>query len=134
MNQYPEGKKAEMLKALELSLGIVTTACKKVGIERRTHYNWLKNDPVYRASVNDVEEEAVDLSESKLFEKIMGVKVLVDKNNPESGAYQVPPSDRAIIFHLKAKGKKRGYNDRTEPVVQPKKLGLDLYEESVFEE
>ena len=32
--------KKEIIKALEKSLGIVTTACKNVGIARSTYYEW----------------------------------------------------------------------------------------------
>ena len=40
--------KKAMLSALEKSLGIVTSACVKVGISRVTHYIWLKEDEEYR--------------------------------------------------------------------------------------
>ena len=33
-----------MLEALEKTLGVVTSACKIVGIDRTTHYQWLKDD------------------------------------------------------------------------------------------
>lgn len=122
-------KKKAMLKALEKSLGIVSHACKSIGIHRSTHYDWLESDPDYRSAVTELEEDALDLSESKLFERIVGVKLLSDKNNPESAVYQVPPSDRAIIFHLKTKGKKRGYIERNEPFVKQQKYGKDLEEE-----
>ena len=39
--------KVAMLEALEQTLGVVTTACKMVGIERKTHYNWLEKDEDY---------------------------------------------------------------------------------------
>jgi len=33
-------KKQAMIEALTDSLGVVTIACKKVGIARNTHYEW----------------------------------------------------------------------------------------------
>jgi len=36
--------KKSMIEALEKSLGIVTSACKAVGISRETHYRWLRED------------------------------------------------------------------------------------------
>ena len=43
MNKTEQHKKA-IIEALEKSLGVVTTACKKVGIGRTQFYNWLKED------------------------------------------------------------------------------------------
>ena len=51
MNKQNVTLKKAMIEALEQSLGIVTTACKKVGINRKTHYDWLKNDEDYAAAV-----------------------------------------------------------------------------------
>ena len=41
-------KKAAMLKALEKSLGVVTNAANEIGIDRCTHYEWLKTDKEYK--------------------------------------------------------------------------------------
>jgi transcriptional regulator of acetoin/glycerol metabolism len=49
MNKQNVTLKKAMIEALEQSLGIVTTACKKVGINRKTHYDWLKTDEDYAA-------------------------------------------------------------------------------------
>jgi transcriptional regulator of acetoin/glycerol metabolism len=35
-------RKQAMLHALEKTLGVVTSAARQVGIERTTHYNWMK--------------------------------------------------------------------------------------------
>jgi len=88
--------KKSMLKALESSLGIVTTACKSVGISRNTHYRWLKEDKEYNADVNDLTNVTLDFAESKLHEQIMEGQIA------------------AIIFFLKTKGKVRGYIERSE--------------------
>jgi len=47
-------KKEAMLEALERSLGIVTTACNAVGINRSTHYDWLKKDSDYADKVKEM--------------------------------------------------------------------------------
>lgn len=107
--------KKGMIAALQKSLGVVKAACEVVGISRQTHYRWLEEDPEYKLAVEDVGEEAIDFAESKLFEKISGISVA--SSNDEEGkpkVYTVPPSDTAIIFYLKTKGKKRGYIERTE--------------------
>jgi hypothetical protein len=96
MNTQNSTLKRAMIEALEKSLGIVTTACKSVGIDRGTHYNWLKDDEEYKKAVLGIEDIALDFAESKLHKSI------------EKG------SDTATIFFLKTKGKKRGYIERNE--------------------
>ena len=83
-------KKREMIKALIKSLGVVTLACEKVGIERSTHYDWLKADEKYKQAVEDIAEIELDFAESMLHKQIQ------DKDTA------------ATIFFLKTKGKKRG--------------------------
>ena len=65
------GNKKRMIQALEKSLGIVTTAAKLIGIERTTHYLWMNTDPVYKQQVEEINDIALDLSESKLHSQIM---------------------------------------------------------------
>ena len=89
-------KKEAMLKALESSLGIVTTACKSVGIDRKTHYRWMHDDEEYSNSVKSIEDIALDFAESQLHQQI--------KNGEVS----------STIFFLKTKGKRRGYIERQE--------------------
>jgi len=94
--QVSTHKKRLMLQALEKSLSVVTTAVKQVGIDRQTHYNWLKKDPEYAAKVKDIENVTLDFAESQLHEQIREGNVT------------------ATIFLLKTKGKKRGYIERQE--------------------
>jgi len=84
-------QKRAMIEALEKSLGIVTTACKQVGIARSTHYEWYAKDKEYRRAVKLIEDVALDFAESQLHKQIQ-------KGNPLS-----------TIFYLKCKAKKRGY-------------------------
>lgn len=90
-SKYTDVRKALMIEALEKSMGIVTSACKQVGIARNTHYEWLKLDKEYRKAVKEIENVALDFAESMLHKQIL-------KGNPLS-----------TIFFLKCKGKKRGY-------------------------
>lgn len=104
-----------MIEALRANLGRVSRAVETVDISRQSHYNWMNNDPEYAEAVKAIDEAAIDHVEAKLFEKIDGVKV--QRGTTEDGepiVYDVPPSDTAIIFYLKTKGKKRGYVERQE--------------------
>ena len=89
-------KKEDILQALEKTLGVVTTACKQVGIGRATFYRWLKEDKEFNEQVIAIQDVALDFAESKLHK-------LIRDENPT-----------AIIFYLKTKGKKRGYIERQE--------------------
>jgi hypothetical protein len=89
-------KKKAMIDALEKSLGIVTTASKTVGIERTTHYLWMRTDPEYKAKVEELNDLVLDFAESQLHKQI------------KEG------NTTATIFYLKTKGKKRDYIERTE--------------------
>ncbi len=95
MNKTEQHKKA-VLEALEKSLGVVTSACKSVGIGRTQFYTWLKEDEAFRVSVEDVENIALDFAESQLHQQIKA------------------QNTTATIFFLKTKGKKRGYIERSE--------------------
>lgn len=107
-------KKSAMLKALENSLGVVTTACEVVGIDRRTHYRWLQEDEDYKAKVESLSDLAIDFAESQLFELIKGAHREVSTPDGEVIRIQDAPNTSATIFYLKTRGKKRGYVERTE--------------------
>ena len=89
-------KKEAVLKALEDSLGVVTTACKVTKTSRKSYYEWLHNDPEFAAAVEDIQEVALDFAESKLYKQIQNDNIT------------------ATIFYLKTKGKHRGYIERAE--------------------
>lgn len=94
-NKIEHTKKA-LIEALEKSLGVVTTACKLVGIARSTFYEYVKDDPEFAEAVKDIDEVTIDFAESQLHKQIK------DGNTT------------ATIFYLKTKGKKRGYVEKTE--------------------
>ena len=89
-------KKELFLKALQSNLGNITQACKSANIGRQTYYDWIDDDVVFDEQCRNVEESLLDLAENRLLEKI-------DKYDTTS-----------IIFFLKTKGKKRGYNESTQ--------------------
>lgn len=106
--------KKGMIEALTKSLGIVSTACDAMGISRQTHYRWLSEDNEYKDQVENISEAAIDFAESKLYEKINGITIQTFNSKGEPQIYEQAPSDTAIIFYLKTKGKKRGYIEKSE--------------------
>lgn len=118
--QHNATRKKAMLLALEDSYGIVSPAAKVVGIDRTTHYRWYNEDPEYKAAVDDLENLSLDHTESKLKELINGVTVEggIDLETGETKVYRKEPNPTAVIFHLKTKGKKRGYVERVENITE----------------
>jgi hypothetical protein len=96
MKKQPEKHKKLLLEALERSLGIVTPACKDVGISRNQFYQYYNTDPEFKAAVDDINEITLDFVENQLLKKI------------KEGENQ------AIMFYMKYKAKKRGYTEKIE--------------------
>lgn len=93
VNKIQQHKKA-LLEALEKSLGVVTTACRTVGVDRGTFYNYYNKDVEFRTAVDDIENIALDFAESQLHKQIQNGEV------------------SSTIFYLKTKGKHRGYVEK----------------------
>jgi len=91
-----KGKKLNMYEALKSELGVVTTACKLVGISRETHYSWLRKDENYKIWVESIQDITLDFAENALLKQIK------DGNTS------------SILFYLKTKGKNRGYIEKPE--------------------
>ena len=95
--------KEQMLKALEGSLGIVTTALKSCDLSRTNYYKWLKEDAEFSQAVNDVELVAQDFVKSKFYECIKdkvpsvvihGAKNILGMN--ETNRLDITSGDKAI--------------------------------------
>jgi len=100
--QFDTIKKEAMIEALNKTLGLVSHACKIVGIHRSTHYDWLRNDEEYKLAVESTNDLVLDMAESSLYKQI----------NQGNTA--------ATIFYLKTRGKKRGYQENQQLMLQPK--------------
>jgi hypothetical protein len=72
-----------ILDELEKNKGIVTIACKRIGITPKTFYRWIEADKEFAEQVDDVEWDQRSYVESKLIKKIAGDDIT------------------AIIFYLK---------------------------------
>ena len=112
MNKTEHIKKKAIIEALIKSLGVVSTACKIVGIGRTTFYDWLKDDKDFKKEVEDIQNVALDFAESELFKQI--------QNGNTS----------ATIFYLKCRGKKRGYYEKQQIDMttddEPIKININL--------
>ena len=60
--------KDRILKALESSLGVITTALKATDLSRTNFYKWLKEDEEFKAQVEEIENIQQDFIKSKYYE------------------------------------------------------------------
>lgn len=89
----PELNKERLLTALQNNAGLISKACRAVGISNNQYYIYYKSDPDFKEKVDQIKEGVIDLAESQLYQ-------LIQEKNPQ-----------AIFFFLKYRGKDRGYTD-----------------------
>ncbi|MBR4750404.1 MAG: hypothetical protein IK077_01435 [Thermoguttaceae bacterium] len=90
-------RKESFLQELFKSLGRVLSARQKTGVSRDEYERWKRDDPDFARRVEQIDEDALDYVESKLFEGI------------RSG------DARLIRFYLETKGRSRGYGKDSAP-------------------
>jgi hypothetical protein len=106
--QQPEVWKKKLLVALEKTMGIVTPACKEVGISRDRFYTYYNDDPEFKRAVDDIQDIQTDFVEGQLFRKIR------------------EGSERSILFYMRYKGRKRGYSESVDITSAGDKLNSDV--------
>lgn len=91
-----ENQKKLFIERLQETLGVISQACERAGINRTTYYAWLEDDEKFREEVEACKELETDFVENCLKKRI------------KEG------DTTAIIFYLKTKGKNRGYSEKIE--------------------
>jgi len=86
--------------------------CKKFKISRSTFDIWYKTYPEFREAIDDANESFIDNSESVLRKSILKGNIT------------------ANIFYLKTKGKSRGYDENSTPIIM-QDTNVDLSKLSV---
>jgi len=105
--KQPEKYKKLLLEALERTMGIVTPACKEVGISRDRFYTYYNEDEEFKKKVDDIQDIQVDFVEGQLFRKIR------------------EGSERSILFYMRYRGRKRGYSDSVDITTGGDKIKSD---------
>lgn len=62
--------KTTFIEALRETLGNVTEASRRTGIDRISHYKYLKDDPEYKQQVDEIANMVFDYVESNLYKQI----------------------------------------------------------------
>lgn len=116
-------KKAEFLNQFSMN-GNITKSAEYVGIERSSHYRWMKEDPEYRALYAEAEDQFADNLEAEARRRAFeGYEEDVYYQGDIVGQ-QRKFSDTLLIFLLKG-AKPQKYKDRVEQETTHKG-GLDL--------
>jgi hypothetical protein len=104
--------KKDFPEALERANGIITSACREVGISHESYRQWCMSDPEFKKACEEArrngEELGLDEAESALFRNI--------KDGKES----------SIFYYLNNKGKDRGYSKLPPENNSSTVLNLDL--------
>lgn len=103
-------KKQAFIDAYISTFGNISECCKACGIRSRTtFYNWMENDPVFKAEIEAIQPDDlfIDFAEDALKQRIRA------------------GDTTAIIYALKSKGKKRGWGESS-AVEHYYKEGFDI--------
>ena len=99
--------KDRLLKALESSLGVVTTALKSTDLSRTNYYKWLKDDAEFKAKVEELENIQKDFIKSKYYEcvgdKVPSVVIHAAKNIlgwNETNKVDITSDDKPIVLNI----------------------------------
>lgn len=105
-------KKEQFCEQLPLKNFHVAKTCKAIGISRSTYYLWLEKDSDFEEQIEHLREQDLDDSEETLRILRRGIPEL-DADGKFIG-WISRPDTTAVIFHLKTKGKQRGYVEKQE--------------------
>lgn len=134
--QHTQRTRARVLALFAVS-GRIDQACESVGVERTSHYRWLKKYPDYATAFEQAREEAADLLEAEAWRRARegvqepvfnGGKRAADfvydekgevVKDPETGRPKSQPafvrkhSDQLLMFLLKGR-RPKVYGDKVE--------------------
>lgn len=121
---YTKKDKEAFLSILQKKNYNVSKACKAFGIDRGRYYVWLK-EKWFAQAIEYLHEEDLDDSEETLRLLRKGVPKKDDKGNITG--WIIKPEITATIFHLKTKGKSRGYVERNENInIERDDVNIDI--------
>ena len=84
-------------------VGRVDLACAAAGVDRTTHYGWMKNDPEYRKSFEEAREEACGLLEDEAVRRAYQGTLRPQAMGGGKVSLVSEFSDQLLMFLLKCK-------------------------------
>lgn len=136
MPEYSKKQKETFLEVLEAKGGNVSQACEATGVSRRTFYLWLEKLEWFKDAYDDMMEAELDESESlhrmhrrgirkykyvaktvdgivqyDALGRAIWVRARDENGEPIPIGWIVEPKQSAVEFHLKTRGKKRGWSE-----------------------
>jgi len=92
--KYDKKKIADYADIMVKQNALITRIATALNISRKTFYTWCEEHPEFKEAYEDAEFHTLDTSESELHKNIQAGK------------------EPSIFFHLKCKGKNRGYVEK----------------------
>ncbi|MCH7717721.1 MAG: hypothetical protein IH876_16480 [Gemmatimonadetes bacterium] len=84
-------------------MGVIRRACKVAKVGRSSHYEWMEDNPAYRAAFEAAKEDAADTLEAEVFRRaVTGVEKPVGWYKGVAGGKVREYSDLLLMFRLKA--------------------------------
>ena len=96
-------KKRIFLEILEASRGIISATCQKADIARATYYVWMKTDPKFKESVQEIQAAKPDILEDRMYILALkgnfhALRYLMDKVYPNFKAQ--PNKNKETVVHI----------------------------------
>ena len=110
-------RKRIFLQILEDSRGIISATCQKANIARATYYVWMKTDPKFKESVQEIQAAKPDMLEDRMYVlafkgEFRAIKYLMDKIHPDFKAQ--PNKNKETVVHIHHHATPPGEKENTE--------------------
>jgi len=113
--RHSQRTRAKVIKEFR-KVGRVDLACAAAGVDRTTHYWWMKNDPEYRKSFEEAREEACGLLEDEAVRRAYKGTLRPQAIGGGKVMMVTEFSDQLLMFLLKCRNPKV-FGDRREDIV-----------------
>lgn len=137
-------KQKDFLEILEKTGIVISKASELLGIDRKNHYNWLKESPEYKEAFENLFIKVDDIVFTSAVELISGAKKtktvtaeVLDKNGNKVTLVttieeKLPPDTAMIIYYFKTKGRRLGFTENNELTVHHDLIqAVPMTEESI---
>ncbi len=101
INDIPHAKKRAVLKAVYQTGGNTKEVLEKAGVPQRTHYHWIKTDPIYAEVYRKQHDRSMEVLEDECLRRaVHGIEEPVFHGGKEVGT-RLKYSDNLLMFLMK---------------------------------